>query len=148
MTQEWHPTELATDDGRSRDPSGRPAIGAWGSEESRQARPCWRKSESCQLGMRRQCPRFESILDQRSAHLSTCSSKTSSPLTFRKPDNTRTRLLSRKLRAAGTMASSNDKVKRFFSSPKFAVAGASQDQAKFGYKSESAAQHHLRMPAN
>lgn len=31
----------------------------------------------------------------------------------------------------------NEAAKRFFSAPHFAVAGASQDTNKFGYKSES-----------
>lgn len=34
------------------------------------------------------------------------------------------------------MPAAMDAVKRFFSSPRFAVAGASADTSKFGYKSE------------
>lgn len=35
-------------------------------------------------------------------------------------------------------------VRRFFSSPHFAVAGASNDTHKFGYKSENPTTHQLR----
>ena len=49
----------------------------------------------------------------------------------------------------------NEAAKKFFSSPYFAVAGASQDKAKFGYKSElpfllhllpSAITRHIKVP--